>query len=323
MSPLYITLIVVASVIVVALAALLIGALCSVHFVLGRRKPKKHQPDGFSAERYGVDVGWFDTVAPNTTAFEFTAYDGVKIGARRIAQPTPCGRAAILCHGYGTSFRAVQPQAKLFYERGFDVYLMCMRGHFGSEGKVGMSWIDRFDVRRLVDRVIADCGNNVKIALFGVSMGGATVVSVAGSDIPPQVKCVVDDCGFCSTYRQYATRLSKKYFNNPVTPVPSMLKLALVPLSIGVRLVHGYNIADAEITPFAKKITVPALFIHGEKDTFVPYAFGKELFDAVPSQDKQFYSVPNAAHALCYATDPDAYAAALGEFLDKHMGGEG
>ena len=323
-----IALIVVAAVIAFLAVAFLISALYFVHSILGRRKPAKPFK-GTDEEReayhkkitdtYGVDFAWLDNFDGKLTSAKITAYDGVKLNATVYAHEQKSDRVAICCHGYTASARAIQPQIQMFYERGFDVYAVDMRGHGSSAGKVGMAWIDRFDLLRWIDKVIYDYGNSVSIALFGVSMGGATAIAASGMNPPSQVKCVIDDCGFNSQYHEYAACLSKKYRSNASGEPSSGVRFLLLPLSVGVKLVHGYSIYDADIGALAKNATLPALFFHGEADDFVPFALGKKLYESYGATDKLFIPVKDAVHAAAYAVDKDGYKQAFTEFIDKHF----
>ena len=309
-----IALIAVAAFIALVAIAVLAGALVFVHAILGRRKElsaKAKKKKGYVADKFGVDSAWFDAVAATTSQATISAYDGVKLGARIIRQAEPTGRVAVLCHGYGATLGSTQAQAKMFYDRGFDVYMLAMRGHKGSGGKVGMAWIDRFDLSRWIDRIIADYGDNVQIALFGTSMGGSTVVSYMGMTPPSQIKCVIDDCGFSSQYDQYIASLKSA----------KLPKCAIHLFNMGLKLVHGYSLYDADITQFAKNMTAPALFIHGAADNFVPFALGQKLYEACASPEKSFVAIEGAGHGLAYATDKEKYTAEFTEFIDKHVEG--
>ncbi|MDE6029249.1 MAG: lysophospholipase [Clostridiales bacterium] len=309
-----IALIVVAAFVALVAIAVLAGALIFVHSILGRRKElsaKAKNKKGYTASKFGVDSSWFDTVVGTTSQATISAYDGVKLGARIIRQPEPSKRVAVLCHGYGATLGSTQVQAKMFYDRGFDVYMPAMRGHKGSGGKVGMAWIDRFDLSRWVDRIIADYGETVQIALFGTSLGGSTVVAYAGMNPPPQVKCVIDDCGFSSQYEEYIACLKG-------AKLPTC---AIHLFNMGLKLVHGYSLYDADIAKLAQNMTIPALFFHGTADSFVPFALGQKLFEACASQDKSFVAIEGAGHGFAYATDKAKYTSEFTEFVDKHIEG--
>ncbi len=311
MQGLFIALAVVAGVIVLSAVLLLTVALATVHSVFGRRKSFADDigvKSGEGVDRFGCDVAWFDTVKANTESMTITAFDGIKLGSLLIKNAERSNRVAIICHGYGVTPRSMQVQAKLFYDRGFDVLLPYMRGHGVSEGRVGMAWLDRFDLLRWTDAVIGAYGQSVEIAFVGTSMGGATVVAAAGMNPPRQVKCVVDDCGFSSQSEQCDRSI--KNAKLPVKPMKFVL-------DIGMRLVHNYSLHDADITPLAASMTVPALFIHGGNDKVVTPECGQKLYDACGSADKTFKMFPDAGHALSYVTDPDGYLGCINGFIEK------
>ncbi|MDE6401545.1 MAG: alpha/beta hydrolase, partial [Clostridiales bacterium] len=135
-----IALIIVACVVAALAVAFLVGSLAAVHIILGRRKTPVPQANTVNdPSRYGINNAWFDGVADLTETVDLTAYDGVELTASLIKQKDTALRVAVCCHGYGATQRSMQVQAKLFYDRGFDVLLPSMRGHGKSGGKVGMA----------------------------------------------------------------------------------------------------------------------------------------------------------------------------------------
>lgn len=296
---------------VVAFFALLVfgGALLAVNIVLGRRS---REASNMFSDKYGIDLGWFDEVKDKTETIEIVAYDGIKLRALHIKHEDGAHRVAVLQHGYCASPRAMQPYAKILFDKGYDIVMPSARAHGMSEGKyIGMAWLDRFDLSRWVKRVIELYGESVKIAVMGVSMGGATVVALAGMQPPPQVKCVIDDCGFSS---------QREIFYSCVRKAPLPKRLCVMPLALGIRLKCGYSYLDADIVPFAQKMDIPALFIHGTADAFVPCEHGKKLYEACGSSDKSIYLVEGAEHVAAYSHDKEEYKKRLSEFIDRTVG---
>src|SRR5262249_34187589 len=58
----------------------------------------------------------------------------------------------------------------------------------------------------------------------------------------------------------------------------------------------------------------PLLQSHGTDDEVVPFEMGKQLFEATPSADKQFFVVEGGRHNT---PQPDEYYDVLVEFLDS------
>lgn len=309
-----IALIVIAAVIFFSSVVLLLGSIIGVKAILKRAPaPAPGEPvkEPTLAKKYGVDFSWFETVKENTEIIEIESFDGYKLKAMLIRNPQSSGKVAICQHGYKASARAVQPHAQIFYDKGFDVILPYARAHGISEGKyIGMAWLDRFDVLRWLDKAIELFGTNCRIALIGVSMGGSTVAAVSGMNPPPQVKFIVDDCGFSSQFDEYASFVKK---------VPLPKKLCILPIAIGVKLVAGYSVYDADITKLVAKTDIPALFIHGDKDVFVPTELGKKLYDACASPNKKLVIVEGAEHAASISVDRQLYTDEVCAFVDKYI----
>ena len=306
-----IALIVVAGVILILAVAFFLAAHFYSEYVIGHDyKP----PKGADPKDYGVDTTWFDTVADSLGDEEITAFDGIKLVATTLKHKSDAEtkRVAIIQHGYHAGTRSVQPFAQMFYEKGFDVYMPAARGHNVSEGKyIGMAWLDRFDVMRWIDKVVEKYGSDVEIALMGVSMGGSTMAAVSGMQPPPQVKCAIVDCGFSSQLEEYRACLNG-------VKIPKAL--FLIPLSVGIRFKCGYSVAEADICSLVKDSTLPTLFIHGERDSFVPVELGKKLYEACGAEDKRL-ELFDAEHAASIASDRERYTKIFGGFIGKYFDG--
>lgn len=304
-----IALIVVACVVAVLAIIVFSGAFIGAKAVLGRRDTV---PAENIHKKFAVDASWFDEVKDNTSVISITSYDGLTLRALLIKHgDAPSACVAVCQHGYIASPRHMQPFAKIFYDKGYDVLLPAARAHDISDGKyIGMAWLDRFDILRWLDKTVALYGDKVEIALMGQSMGGSAAIAAAGMNPPPQVKCVIDDCGFSSQRDEYF---------NCVKKVPLTKRVASFPIILGTRLKCGYSVSDADIVPFAQKMTVPALFFHGSADTFVPPELGKRLFDACGSADKKFVMIDGAVHAAAYSNDKAKYTEELVGFVDKYI----
>ena len=61
---------------------------------------------------------------------------------------------------------------------------------------------------------------------------------------------------------------------------------------------------------------MPLLVLHGDRDTTVPFAQGRRLFDAAPSP-KTFFAIPGADHNDTYVIGGDLYWQVWSTFLDE------
>ena len=82
------------------------------------------------------------------------------------------------------------------------------------------------------------------------------------------------------------------------------------------KLKAGYSFSDADPLGNMYKAKNPMLFIHGATDDFVPFEFGKKLYEACPVE-KDYLWVPDTIHAYSYYNAKDEYEAKIKEFIAK------
>ena len=256
------------------------------------------------------DSAWF---SENSEDRWLTSHDGLKLHGLYLAQPQQSHKYAVICHGYGSIPQMGGRFAARFYEMGYNILAPAARAHELSEGRyVGMGWPERRDIVAWVD-ILVDQDSDAEIVLFGVSMGGATVMMTAGeADLSPSVKCVIEDCGYTSVWDEFAGQL-QEMFGLPTFPV-------LDAASLVTQIRAGYGFKEASAVEQLKKNVRPMLFIHGEEDTFVPYSMLDVVYSACAGPDKERLSVPGAGHGEASWKDPELYWSTVGAFLDKYMG---
>lgn len=255
---------------------------------------------------YEEAAAWFESGEETV----LTSEDGLALKARYFPQNSS-HRYAIVCHGYGGNGAQMFGYAKQFYNMGCSVLVPDARAHGESEGAYyGMGWLERKDVLGWADRLIA-VDPEAEIVLFGVSMGGATVMMTAGEELPEQVKCIVEDCGYTSVWDEFSLQL-KNLFGAPDFPLMYTTDLIC-------RLRAGYGFREASAVEQLKKADVPMLFIHGEEDTFVPYSMLDPVYEACASTEKEKLTVSGATHGVAASTDPDLYWSTVETFINKHL----
>ncbi len=132
------------------------------------------------------------------------SFDSLKLHAYSIQNSHPTDKWAIIFHGYSSDGTQMTKYAKQFYDMGYHVLIPDARGHGQSEGDyIGMGWHDRFDVISWIDDIV-NMNEDAEIVLFGVSMGGATVMMASGEDLPSNVKAIIEDCGYSSVWDEFS-----------------------------------------------------------------------------------------------------------------------
>ena len=147
-------------------------------------------------------------------------------------------------------------------------------------------------------------------ALHGTSMGSATVLMVSGEKLPSNVKAIVADCGYTSVYDEFSYQL-KQLFNLPAFPIMNFSDVV-------THIRAGYCLNDASAINQVKKSTTPILYIHGDKDDFVPYYMMDELYNATNSE-KEKLTIEGGEHANSDLVNPKLYWSTVNSFLEKYI----
>lgn len=217
---------------------------------------------------------------------------------------------ALLVHGYTGQNGEMIRWARGFFEKGFNVLNPDLRGHGKSEGNyIGMGWHDRGDILDWIHAIIEE-DPEAEIILLGVSMGATTVMMTSGEVLPINVKVIIEDCGFSSVKSVLGHQLYE-IFKLPAFPI-------LQAANMITQLRAGYNIFEASAVKQLKKAKVPMLFIHGDKDTFVPYKMLEEVYAAAPVE-KEKLTIFGANHAESIKANPELYWQTIWKFSSRFM----
>jgi len=191
-------------------------------------------------------------------------------------------------------------------QQGLNLLTPDLRAHGESEGEyIGMGWLDRADILLWIDFLVQR-DPQAEIVLHGVSMGGATVLMTAGEDLPPNVRAIVDDCGYTSAWDIFSDEMDY-LFHLPAFPL-------LHTASAIASLRAGYSFREASALEQVKKTSLPIFFTHGSVDNFVHTEMVYALYDACPTE-KELYVVEGAGHGQAMYLEPNEYFGRVFAFL--------
>ncbi len=232
--------------------------------------------------------------------------DGLTLSGRyyHLADKAPL---AIGFHGYKSSWLTdFCGGADITFQMGHNLLLVDERAHGKSQGRsITFGIKERQDLLRWVEYAIERFGPDVKILLYGVSMGGATVIMASELELPVNVKGIVADCPY-----DEPSNIIKRVLGS---------KQALYPLiRLGGMLYGRFDLeSDSPIKALAS-IRIPILLLHGDRDDFVPLEMSRNLQHAAPEKI-ELHIIPGAGHARNQITNPQLYGKILTEFAKKHL----
>ncbi len=218
----------------------------------------------------------------------------------------------LMSHGYtSTGWDSCSTIGAYFVKKGYDALIVDNRAHGKSEGDyVGFGILDRYDLLKWIEYINDRYDGKKKILLYGVSMGGATVLMTAGFDDLPNVKAIIADCAYTSPYEVFGHIMQRDYH------MPKKLVMGIN--SKITRKKAGYGFNDYSTLDAVSKTNIPILFVHGAEDTFVPTRMSHENYEACNSP-KELLIVENAGHAASYYESHVLYEKKVDEFLEKYV----
>ncbi len=306
-------------VIVVCVLLVLYMALGLVFFLIAlgskRREDETVPAKGSLFERNKDNVTlknayrWFDETYKQSVTIP--ARDGkTTLHAVEFRNPSNSSNWAICIHGWTNVKREMGTYAIEYYRRGYNVLIPELHGHGDSESKyVSMGWLDRLDIVDWVRSLVKE-NPKVKIVLHGVSMGAATTMMTTGEDLPRNVVCAIEDCGFTSVKDIFVDQCIRNYHLPP--------KLVMPPAEFWCKLLNGFTFKEASSIEQLKKSKTPTLFIHGDKDDFVLYENLDKVYGACAAP-KEKYTIHGAEHAVSVMWYPEEYWKVCDAFLAKYV----
>lgn len=240
------------------------------------------------------------------------ASDGVRLHALYVEAHRPTRATAVIVHGYtDNAIRMLMIGRMFHHDLGYNILLPDLRNSGLSEGNhYNMGWFDRHDVRRWIDVANNRFGGDTQMVLHGISMGAATVMMLSGDDLPAYVRCVVEDCGYTSVWDEFAYRLKADH------GLPAFPLIHIASAVCAVR--YGWSFGEASALAQVRRSRLPMLFIHGQRDDYVPDYMVHSLYEA-KSGDKELWITPATVHATSYRDAPAEYTARVAAFAHRYI----
>ena len=272
--------------------------------------PKKGQSDDYnlSAPLYR---GMQDKVRPlidkiRSIPYEdayITSFDKLKLHARVYLKENS-KKVAVLCHGYrGTPYRDFSGGAVEVLKLGYNVILIDERAHGLSQGhSITFGVRETRDAIDWVKYARNRFGEDIDLALIGISMGGAVVLMAA--DKVGKAK-IIADCPFSAP--KVILQQTVKELGLPVPIFYPLVNLSSI-------IFTHTNLNKLSACDSIKNTTNKILIIHGGSDSVVPNWISNDLYQEYPDKI-QYELFEGADHGMSYLVDKPRYQHIIREFL--------
>lgn len=239
-----------------------------------------------------------------------TSKDGLRLHGFWIPAEKPRG-TILLAHGYRSTMLVDFGLAYAFYHAlGMNILVPHQRAHGESEGRyITFGVKESEDFLCWINYHNETFGTH-QLILSGMSMGASTVLYLADRELPPNVKCIIADCGFTSS-RDILEKVYHSVIDLPAGP-------SLWAADLFARVFAGFRLSEKDTRKVLKNAKLPVLMIHGQADDFVPCSMTEEGFNACCGE-KELLLVPEAGHGVSFLVDKTKYTERVISFLEKHL----
>ncbi|HEY3246057.1 MAG TPA: alpha/beta fold hydrolase [Phycisphaerae bacterium] len=262
----------------------------------------------------------------------FRAFDGHNLWGSFLwsAAPVPRRGMIIFAHEYKSDRHSALRYCRSLLEAGYDVFTFDFRAHGDSECEAGYKprqWAtereqaDMLGAIALVEDYLQQNNRPVEVGLFGISRGAcAAILASVGL---PGVKAIIADGAFSSDtileyyMKRWSTIFAKvrvvAEFHPPVFwTFLRWLLFRACSRKFGCRF--------PSVRKFLRRLHTPILFIHGEKDSYIPVQQSQMLYH-VANKPRYLWIVEGAKHNQSALLEPELYALRIQAFFDRYLAG--
>jgi len=261
----------------------------------------------------------------------FPAYDGLPLQGMLIrAHPlTPRRGLIVFAHEFCADMHSCARYCRPLQQAGYDILTFDFRGHGQSEcppDYTPRQWVtdrDLDDMRgaaAFAEHWLARQGHPTGFGIFGTSRGACAAILLAVEN--PHIRAIVSDGAFSTDstieyfMRRWAyifARVRFVYENHPPM-FWRFLRWAMIHCAA-----HEFKCRFPSVQKAIRRITPrPMLFIHGEKDSYLPVEQSRRLYALAP-QPKYLWIAPFARHNQAVVLHPEFYSRLTTSFFDQYL----
>jgi len=219
----------------------------------------------------------------------------------------------IFVHGIGGCKEHFLELAAELSEQGIESVLFDLRAHGESGGEyTTYGYDEKKDVKKIVD-YIKNKAPNVKIGIWGNSLGGA--IAIQALEYDNRLEFGIIESTFTSL-NQIVYDYKKRYLKGIGVKFLSdyVLKRA--------GYIGGFNPNEVKPLNSVKQIEQPTLIAHGDSDENISYTYGKQLYDNLATPEKTFVLVKGGGHLNMFEKGGEDYKNKIMNFINLHLKNE-
>lgn len=239
-----------------------------------------------------------------------TGYKNKKIHATFIKSNTKSNKIVVFSHGWKNSGLNDYACAGMFYhQNGYNVLVVDHYAHGESDGKyISFGYFDSYNIKIWIEHLNHMFNSDCKIYLHGLSMGATIVTKLANCKLE-NVFGIIADSGYMD-----GDKLLEYFVKKQVKFMPGVVCFFLRLLC---KLVAKVNLKKCHTKSALIASLYPILFLHGDKDDFVPTKNALKSYELCTSK-KEIVIFDNAEHIVSCLMHEEKYKKVILEFIEKN-----
>lgn len=237
----------------------------------------------------------------------------------------------IFAHEFSSDMYSCARYCRPLLAAGYDVFSFDFRGHGESSCEPAYQprqWATEREVNDMLGAIayiedwLEQRDRPLRIGLFGISRGAGAAILAAQNN--SAVAAIIVDGAFSSDttlehlMKRWAYIFAKVRFvyeNHP----PQFWRFLRWLLFCECK--KKLNCSFPSVWKALQRMdpSRSMLFIHGERDSYIPVEQSQMLHDVSPARHKSLWIVPGAKHNQSVITRPEYYAKRTVEFFDEHL----
>ena len=211
-------------------------------------------------------------------------------------------RIAFIVHGFRSEHASTAGVLYDFYAaRGFDLFAVDNTTCGASFGQhFGYDTYESEDALRWIDFLRETFGEDIALILHGFSLGASTVLKMSDR-CGENVKFIISDSAYRDGREQMKYRLG---------PLYTSVRL--------INLVKAYDLSTTDVRPNLARSRKPILFVHGQRDTVVPFRNGPLLMSGYRGPCDALF-LPDVKHVEALYCAGEAYGKKVDDFIRKYV----
>ena len=238
----------------------------------------------------------------------YDSFDGISLEAYLTYAKTDSTKGTvIMLHGIRGSKAYFFNLSNTIAKKGYNAVALDLRAHGFSGGRYSTFGVkEQKDVVALIDYLIKEEGIQNNIGIWGQSLGGAMALQTLAFD--ERLKFGIIESTF-SNFNLITNDYAKQYLGFSISAFTNyQVKRA--------GKIAGFDPDKANPAEACKKIEQPVLMVHGAKDKRIKIEYGRQNFEQLKSDKKQFYEIPNGNHYNIWQFGGEPYFEKVFKFME-------